>query len=133
MVCHRLVRVHDAAGKELINERIIRLEPFDTFRGIFDALELDRPLLEVKVCMLADTPTARATSIPISDFDEAVDDIVQILAQINIPDPMVYVFVAASEAPPAVAAPPAEAHPLMAPGQSAYRRDQFLTEEQMMV
>jgi hypothetical protein len=44
---HRLVRVHDAAGKEFIYERIVRLEPFNTFRGIFDALELDRPLLEV--------------------------------------------------------------------------------------
>jgi hypothetical protein len=78
MVRHRLVRVHDAAGKELINERIVRLDPFNTVRGIFDALELDRLLLEVKVCMLADTPIARATSTPISDFDEAVDDIVQI-------------------------------------------------------
>jgi hypothetical protein len=132
MVRHRLVQVHDAAGKELINERIVRLEPFNTFRGIFDALELDRPLLEVKVCMLADTPIARASSIPISDFDEAVDDNVQIMAQINVPDPMAYVFVAGSKAPPAVAAPPAEAHPLMALGQSAYRRNQFLTEEQMM-
>jgi hypothetical protein len=132
MVLHRLVRVHDAAGKELINERIVRLEPLNTVRGIFDALKLDRPLLEVKVCMLADTPIARATSIPINDFDEAVHDIVQIMAQINVPDPMVYVFVASSKAPPAAAAPPAEAHPLMALGQSAYRRNQFLTEEQMM-
>jgi hypothetical protein len=132
MVRHRLVRVHDAAGKKLINEKIVRLEPFDTFRGIFDALELDRPLLEVKVCMLADTTIARATSIPNSDFDEAVDDIVQIMAQINTPEPMVNVFVAGSKAPPAVAAPPAEAHPLMALGQSAYRRNQLLTEEQMM-
>jgi hypothetical protein len=73
--------------------------------------------------MHADTPIARATSIPISDFDEAVDDIVQIVAQINIPDPMVYVSVAGSKAPPAVAAPPAEAHPLIALGQSAYRRN----------
>jgi hypothetical protein len=32
--------------------------------------------------VLADTPIARATSIPISDFDEAVDDIVQIMALI---------------------------------------------------
>jgi hypothetical protein len=47
MVLHKLVRVHDAAGKELINERIVRLEPFNTVRGIFDALELDRLLLEV--------------------------------------------------------------------------------------
>jgi hypothetical protein len=132
MVRHRLVRVHDAAGKELINEKIVRLEPFNTIRGSFDALELYRPLLEVKVCMLADTPIARATSIPISDFDEAVDDIVKIMAQINVPDPMAYVFVADSEAPPAAAAPPAEAHPLMALGQSAYRRNQVLTEEQMM-
>jgi hypothetical protein len=45
---------------------------------------------------------------------------------------MVYVFVAGSKAPPAVAAPPAEAHPLMALGQSAHRRNQFLIEEQMM-
>jgi hypothetical protein len=51
MVRHQLVRVHDAAGKKVINERKIRLEPFITFRGIFDALELDRPLLEVNVCM----------------------------------------------------------------------------------
>jgi hypothetical protein len=84
MARHRLVRVHDAAGKEVINERIVRLEPFNTCRGIFDALKLRRPPLEVKVCMLADTPIARATSIPISDFDEAVDNIVQIMAQINI-------------------------------------------------
>jgi hypothetical protein len=65
----------------------------------------------------------------VSDFDEAADDIVQNMAQINIPDPMVYVFVAGSKAPPAAAAPPAEAHPLMALGQIAYRRNQFLTEE----
>jgi hypothetical protein len=70
MVRHRLVRVHDAAGKDVINERMIRLEPLITFRGIFDALQLDRPLREVNVCMLADTPIARATSIPKSDFDE---------------------------------------------------------------
>jgi hypothetical protein len=82
--------VHEAAGKEVINERIVRLQPFNPFRGIFDALELDRPLLEAKVCMLADTPIARATSIPISDFDEAIDDMVQLTAQINVPDPMVY-------------------------------------------
>jgi hypothetical protein len=79
--------------------------------------------------MLGDTPVARATSIPLSDFDEAVDDIVQIMAQINVLDPMVFVFVAGSKAPPAAAAPPAEAHPLMALGQSAYRRNQFLTED----
>jgi hypothetical protein len=52
MVRHRLVQVYDAAGKELINERVIKLKPFDTFRGIFDVLELDRPLLEVKVCTI---------------------------------------------------------------------------------
>jgi hypothetical protein len=34
MVRHRLVRVHDAASREVINERIVKLEPFDTFRGI---------------------------------------------------------------------------------------------------
>jgi hypothetical protein len=96
MVHHRLVRVHDAAGKEVINERLIRLEPCSTFRGVFDALELDRPLLEVKLCMLADTPIARATSIPNSDIDEAVDTIVRSLPQVNIPDPMVYVFYSAS-------------------------------------
>jgi hypothetical protein len=77
--------------------------------------------------MLADTPVARATSIPISDFDETADDIVQMMAQIKLPDPMVNVFVAGSKASPAVAAPPAEAHPLMALGQSAYRRNQFDT------
>jgi hypothetical protein len=93
MVHYRLVRVHDAAGKEVINERLIRREPCIAFRGIYDALELDRPLLEVKLCMLADTPIARATSIPNSDIDEAVDTIVQSLAQVNIPDPMVYVFI----------------------------------------
>jgi hypothetical protein len=64
MVQHRLVWVHDAAGKDGINERLIRIEPFITFRGIYDAPEPDRPLLEVKVCMLADTPIAGATSIP---------------------------------------------------------------------
>jgi hypothetical protein len=31
--------------------------------------------------MLADTPIARATSIPKSDFDEVIDTTVQILAQ----------------------------------------------------
>jgi hypothetical protein len=51
MVRHQLVRVHDAAGKNVVNERNIRFETFFTFRCIFDALELDRPLLEVKVCM----------------------------------------------------------------------------------
>jgi hypothetical protein len=72
MVHHRLVRVHDAAGKDAIEERLIRIEPTITFRGIYDALEPDRPLLKVKVCMLADTPTARATPIPKTDFDEVV-------------------------------------------------------------
>jgi hypothetical protein len=73
MLYHQLVRVHDAAGKDAINERLIRIEPFITFRGIYDALEPDRPLLKVKVCTLADTPIARATSIPKSDFDEVID------------------------------------------------------------
>jgi hypothetical protein len=49
MVHHRLVRVHEAAGKDAINEIIMRIEPFITFRGIYDALEPDRPLLKVKV------------------------------------------------------------------------------------
>jgi hypothetical protein len=35
----------------MTNETKMRLGIFITFRGIFDALELDRPLLEVKVCM----------------------------------------------------------------------------------
>jgi hypothetical protein len=61
-----------------------RHEEFITFRGIYDALELDRPLLKVKVCMLADTPIARATSIPNSDFDEVIDTTVQILAKIEV-------------------------------------------------
>jgi hypothetical protein len=73
MVRHRLVRVHDSAGKDAINEVLIRIEPFIMFRGIYDALEPDRPLLKVKVCMLADTPIARATSIPKSDSDEVID------------------------------------------------------------
>jgi hypothetical protein len=84
-VHHRLVRVHDAAGKDAINERLVRTEPFITFRGIYDTLEPDRPLLKVKVCMLADTPIARATSIPKSDFDEVIiDTIVQSLALIGV-------------------------------------------------
>jgi hypothetical protein len=83
--------------------------------------------------MLADKPIARATSIPNSDFDEVSDAILKTLAHINIPDPMVYVFVAGSKAPPALAgAHPAEAqvqaHPLMALGQRAYRRNQIRTE-----
>jgi hypothetical protein len=51
MVRNQLVRVHEAAGKKVINEINIKLEIFITLRGIFDALELDRPLLEAKVCM----------------------------------------------------------------------------------
>jgi flagellar biosynthesis regulator FlbT len=85
MVRHRLVRLHDAAGNYVINEKIIRIGPFLMFRGIFDALEIDRPLLEVKVCMLADKPIVGATSIPNRDFDEVLDAIAQI--QISIPDP----------------------------------------------
>jgi hypothetical protein len=84
MVHHRLVRVHDAAGKDAINERLISFEPFITFRGIHDALEPDRPLLKVEVCMLANTPIARATSIRKSDFDEVIDTQMQILAQIGV-------------------------------------------------
>jgi hypothetical protein len=49
MVHHRLVRVNDAAGKDAINEGLIRIEPFITFRGIYDALDPDRPMLKVKV------------------------------------------------------------------------------------
>jgi hypothetical protein len=84
MVHHQLVRVHDAAGKDAINERLIRIEPFITFRGIYDALEPDRPLLKVKVWTLADAPIARSTSIPKSDFDEVIDTIVQILAHTDV-------------------------------------------------
>jgi hypothetical protein len=73
MVYQQLVRVHDAAGKDAINVRLIRIAPFITFRAIYDVLEPDRPLLKVKVCKLADTPIARATSIPKSDFDEVID------------------------------------------------------------
>jgi hypothetical protein len=51
MVRHQLARVHDAAGMKVIDERNVRLEPLITFHGIFDALALDRPLLEVNVCM----------------------------------------------------------------------------------
>jgi hypothetical protein len=109
MARHRLVLVHDAAGKGAINERMIRLGPLITFRCIFDALELDRPLLEVKACILADTPVAQASSIPTSDVEVVVHKIVKIAAQINLPDPMFYVFVANSKASPAIAgAPPAE-------------------------
>jgi hypothetical protein len=61
MVHHWLVRVHEAAGKDASNERLIKIEPFIKFRGIYDALEPDRPLLKVKVCMLADTKIALAT------------------------------------------------------------------------
>jgi hypothetical protein len=84
MVHHRLVRVHDAAGKDAIYERLIRIEPFITFRGIYDALEPSQPLLKVKVCMLADTPIARAASIPKRDFDEGIDTTVQILVHIGV-------------------------------------------------
>jgi hypothetical protein len=42
------VRVHDVAGKDAINESLIRIETFITFRGISDALDPDRPLLKVK-------------------------------------------------------------------------------------
>jgi hypothetical protein len=84
MVQHRLVRVHDAAGKDAINERLIIIKPFITLRGIYDALEPDRPLLKLKVCMLAESPIARATSIPKSDFDEVIDTTVQSLAQIGV-------------------------------------------------
>jgi hypothetical protein len=51
MVRHQIVRVHDAAGKKVINERNIGIALLILFRGISDALELDRTLLEVKVCM----------------------------------------------------------------------------------
>jgi hypothetical protein len=51
MVRHQLVRVHDAAGKRVIDNRKIRLDLFTPFRGMLYALELDRPLLEVQVCM----------------------------------------------------------------------------------
>jgi hypothetical protein len=34
--------------------------------------------------MLADTPIARATSIPKSDFDEVIDTTVQTLAHISV-------------------------------------------------
>jgi hypothetical protein len=61
MVQHWLARVHDAAGKDAMNERLIRIETSITFCDIYDATEPDRPLLEVKVCMLADTPIARAS------------------------------------------------------------------------
>jgi hypothetical protein len=84
MVQHRLVRVHDAAGKDAINERLIRIEPYITDRGIYDAPEPDRPLLELEVCMLDDKPTVRAMSISESDFDEVVDAIVQSPAQIVV-------------------------------------------------
>jgi hypothetical protein len=77
MVHHQLGRVHDAAGKDAINETYISIEPFFTFRGIYDALEPDRPLLKVKVCTLADAPIARATPIL---KREVIDTIVQILA-----------------------------------------------------
>jgi hypothetical protein len=65
----------------VINIRLIITEPFSTFRDIYDVLGPDRPLLEVKVCMLADKPIARATPIPKSGFDEVVDTIVQSLSQ----------------------------------------------------
>jgi hypothetical protein len=67
--------------KDVINKRLIIIEPFSTFRGVYDVLGPDRPLLEVKVCMLADKPIARATSITKSSFDEVVDSIVQSLSQ----------------------------------------------------
>jgi hypothetical protein len=84
MVQHQLVRVHDAASKDAINETLLRIEPYITLRGIYDALEPDRPLLEVKVCMLDDKPTVRAMSILKSDFDEVVDAIVHSPAQIVV-------------------------------------------------
>jgi hypothetical protein len=76
--------VHDAAGKDVINKRLIRIKPFITVCGIYNALEPDPPLLKVEVCMLADTPIAQAASIPKSDFDKVIDAIVQILAQIGV-------------------------------------------------
>jgi hypothetical protein len=84
MVHHRLVRVHAVAGKDTTNERLIRTEPFITFRGIYDALEPDRPLLRIQVYVLPDTPIARATSIPKSDFKEVIDTTVLILAHIGV-------------------------------------------------
>jgi hypothetical protein len=59
MVQHRLVRVHDAAGKDAINEKIIKIEPFITFRGIYDALDPDRPRLKVNVSLTCQSPEPR--------------------------------------------------------------------------
>jgi hypothetical protein len=84
MVHHRLVRVHDAAGKDAINGRRIIIEPLITVRGIYDALDPDRALLKDTVCVLADTPIARATSIPKSDFVEVIGTTLQMLAQIGV-------------------------------------------------
>jgi hypothetical protein len=63
-----VVRVHDAADKKVINERNSRLDPLITFRGIFDALELDRPQLEVNVCMDCTFGSILAALLPCLHF-----------------------------------------------------------------
>jgi hypothetical protein len=52
----------------VINEGNMRLEPFITFRGIFDALELDWPLLEVNVCMDSTFGSILAALLPCLHF-----------------------------------------------------------------
>jgi hypothetical protein len=56
--------VNDAAGNNVTNERNIRLESLIKFRDIFHALELRRPLLEIKVCMDCTFGSILATLLP---------------------------------------------------------------------
>jgi hypothetical protein len=57
-----------AAGKKVINELNIRLEPLITFRGNFDALELDRLLLVINVCMDCTFGSILAALLPCLHF-----------------------------------------------------------------
>lgn len=106
----RLVRVIDVYETDVINERFINLNSFVTFRDMYEYLKLGRPLLGVKLCQLLNTPLIRATTIPKSAVDDAIDDTIDRLAAINLPSPLVYVFIVGG----------AQAVPFMKLGQVAY-------------